>query len=110
MTKRITLVFDLSDDDISQVEDMLSGITDTFSTKLHFYSSRNPAERIENLLDYTKSILPAEVFLSFQDRVNCDLFPNWSKNTSDKNMNTLLDLEIMIDFLRDHLMDEMLRR
>lgn len=110
MTKRITLVFDLPDGDVSQVEDMLSGITDTFSTKLHLYSSRNPSKDIGNLLDHAMTILPAEVFLSFQDRVNCDLVPNWNKHLVEFNMRTLIDLEIMIDFLSDHLMNSMLRR
>lgn len=111
MTKRITLVFDLPDDDVKQVEDMLSEILATFDGKVFQFKVRNPAINFGNLLDnQVVPLLPAEVIVALQDKVNCDLIPNWNKNFAEHNMRELLDIEIMIDFLSDNLMDEMLRR
>lgn len=110
MTKRITLVFDLPDDDVKQVEDMLSDILATFDGEVFLFKVREPAKDIDNLLGDIITVLPEEVFLSFHDRVNCDLVPNWNKNTPTKNLRTLLDINIMVDFIADNVLNNMLRR
>lgn len=110
MTERITLVFDLPDDDVKQVEDMLADVLATFSGKVFLFQVRNPTERMDDIFLESTDLLPENILEVLQDKVTCELVANWSKNSVEHNMKNLIDLGILVDFLTDNLMDEMLRR
>ena len=112
MTKRISLVFDLPDDDMLQVNDMLVEIVETFSGTTHLFEVRDPSRDIENLALDIVDFLPPEMLETFQDMVTCKLIPDWNKQKAEpnKNMATIIDLEILLNFIADSVMDEIVRR
>lgn len=110
MTKRITLVFDLLDDDVKQVDDMITDVLATFSGEVFLFQIRNPTEKMDDVFLESPDLLPADIIEVLQDKVTCELVADWSKNLIEHNMKNLIDTGILVDFLTDHLMDEMLRR
>lgn len=112
MTKRISLVFDLPDDDMLQVNDMLIELLETFSETTHLFEVRNPSRDIDNIAIDIVDFLPAELLETFQDMVTCKLIPEWNKQRADpnKNMVTVIDLEILLNFIAESVMDEITRR
>ncbi len=112
MTKRISLVFDLPDDDMVQVNDMLLELLETFSETTHLFEVRDPSRSVENLAIELVDFLPPEILETFQDTVTCKLIPEWNKQKADpnKNMATIIDLGILLDFVADSVMDEIIRR
>jgi len=112
VTKRISLVFDLPDDDMVQVNDMLLELLETFSETTHLFEVRDPSRTIENIALEVVDFLPPETLETFQDMVTCKLIPDWNKHKADpnKNMATIIDIGILLDFIADSVMDEIIRR
>lgn len=110
--KRISVVFDVPDDDMLQVNDMIRELLNTFSGTIHLFEVRDPSKTLKNIALEVLDFLPMEMLETFQDIVTCRLIPEWNKNKHDpnKNMITVIDLEILLDYISDHLMGEIIKK
>jgi hypothetical protein len=109
MTQRVTLIFDIPDDDMEQVESMLNDVVETYKQTGHVLDVGDIPDDLGmvfvNVTDYTSE----EVLKILRDKVNINLIANWNRMDDVRRLREIVDVDIMLDYLSDGLMDDLRR-
>ena len=114
MTKRIKLVFDLPDNDVKQVEDMLSDILATFDGEVFLFSVGEIPDNLSIIWGDIVEYSAEGIVEIFGDTVMTSFLPNFKKHKGlhddTKILQTITDLEIMLNFIGDQILSDLSRR